>query len=110
MDIKPGTTTDLGPGLSCSLGPDARANRKLEWVDLAALALSTDRLQHGVVSTFRIELADQIEDLVAKETDCCGSWLDAAIDRADGLLRLELTSSKPEGRAAIHRLSGLANE
>lgn len=110
MDTKPGNTANLGAGLICTLTDEGRADRMLEWADLQAVALSSERLTEGVASTFRVELADEIEDLVAREAGCCGSWLDATIVSVDTVLRLEVTSSNPEGQVAIHRFSGLANE
>jgi hypothetical protein len=95
------------PPVVCMLSIGARADRELEWSDLAGLALTSERLDNGIVSTFPLGLADAIDDLVEREQQCCGSWLDASVAAMVDSVRLELTTSNPEGVALIMSMAGV---
>lgn len=92
--------------LTCTLDAVSQAHRRLEWADLAALALSSEHLADGVASTFPLEIGDAVLDLVAREERCCGSWLAATTQQVDGVIRLTITSEQPEGQATIKRVAG----
>lgn len=94
------------PPITCTLTTRELAQRSLQWGDLGPLALERTELENGVRSTYPLDMATPIERLAAAETDCCGSWLDISIDRAD-VVELELTTENPEGLAIIRRMSGL---
>ncbi|MGI9611962.1 MAG: hypothetical protein ACR2QO_03560 [Acidimicrobiales bacterium] len=96
----------LGYSQGCTLEPGARDARELEWSDLGSLALSTERIEHGIASTFPRELQAQIEDLASRELDCCGSWLNISITIAGEAVRLELTTSSADGRALLDSIAG----
>lgn len=97
------------PAIVCTLKPKELATRRLEWSDLSALAVSFEQLPNGVASSYPLELRDDIEDLVDRERSCCGSWMDSALGEVHGLLRLELTTSNPDGVAVIHAMTSTAD-
>lgn len=94
---------------TCTLGPDDRSARELEWSDLGSVAVSTEQIEHGIASTFPLDLYSQIEDLANREYECCGSWLDSSITIAGDLVRLELTTSSIDGRALLDSMTGYGN-
>lgn len=96
------------PPVVCTLSVGGRAERGLEWSDLAALSLTSERIEGGVASTYPLDLADKIEDLANREITCCGSWLDIASSRGDDMIRIELTTTNPEGLEMIASIAGLS--
>lgn len=82
--------------------------RELEWSDLAALSLTSERISNGVTSTYPRDLAASIEDLVERETGCCGTWLDAKATVDGDVLRISLTTASPEGLSMLVEMAGLA--
>jgi hypothetical protein len=100
------TTEESVPPVVCTLSSRERAERGLEWSDLAALSLTSEHIEGGVVSTFPLSLADKIDDLANRETNCCGTWLDVSATRLADVVRLELTTSNPDGLAMIMSIAG----
>jgi hypothetical protein len=94
------------PAVACTLTTKARAERGLEWADLAALALSHQVLPNGVRSTYELSQAEGIENLVGRELECCGSWLELRLDRDGGAIQLTATTSSPEGVDVIRSALG----
>ena len=90
----------------CTLGPTDRSDQEQEWVDLQALALSTERIDGGVTSTFPLQLAARVEDLARREEACC-NWLACTVDRTPDGVRLRVTTTASEGVAVIEHLAGL---
>lgn len=99
-----GTTDD---SLTCTLSDAARAERKLEWADLGALKLTSERIGDGVASTFPLSMLEAIEDLASRELGCCGSWLGISTSVVADVVRLELTTTNPDGLATILAMSGV---
>lgn len=99
---------ELGQQLTCTLDATAQSHRRLEWADLCALALSSERVTNGVVSTFPLELADDVVDLATREGTCCSSWLTATTQRVGSVIRLSITSEDCNGQATIHRIAGVS--
>lgn len=95
------------PPIVCTLSAAELAERGLEWSDLGPLALTSERIDGGIASTYPLEIADQVEDLANRESSCCGTWLSAAVSRVDGVVRLELTTANPDGLAIIVSMAGL---
>ncbi len=91
--------------LACSLANDNAAQQALEWADLGRHAVATERLEGGVAMTFRIDLADAVEDLAAREAECCG-FLSLATTRNANTVRLEITSDHPDAYLVIEALAG----
>lgn len=99
--------TNEAPPVVCTLSLGKRAVQQLEWSDLAPLALTREAVDGGVVSTYPLALADQIEELAAREISCCGSWLAIRHERRHDDLRIELTTHNADGVAMIRSFSGL---
>lgn len=97
------------PPVVCTLTIDKLAEQKLEWSDLAPLALSREDIAGGTASTYPLKLADKIEDLAEREISCCGSWLTIAHERHDDHLALRLTTTNPEGVDLIRSFSEVAS-
>ncbi|MGI9599125.1 MAG: hypothetical protein ACR2QK_23375 [Acidimicrobiales bacterium] len=95
------------PPVVCTLDPKQREARQIEWSDVGALALSTERLADGIVATFAPELAADIEALAARELSCCGTWLNIETRRRPDAIELELTTSNPDGLDMINRMAGV---
>lgn len=93
------------PPVVCTLTIGKRAERQLEWSDLRDLALSSETIDGGVASTYPLALADKIDDLASRESSCCGSWLQISTDRNGEHVRLEVTTTNPEGVEIIRSIS-----
>ena len=91
--------------LACSLANDNAAQQALEWADLGRHAVATERLEGEVAMTFRIDLADAVEELAAREAECCG-FLSLATTRNANTMRLEITSDHPDAYLVIEALAG----
>ena len=95
------------PPVVCTLTRQALTERVLAWHDLAALAITAERIESGVASTYPLDLHVAIVDLAEREHDCCGSWLDAEVIVEGQHVRLELTTVNPNGLPMIRQMSGL---
>ncbi len=102
--------TDVVPPVVCTLVGGELPTRNLEWNDVAELSLTAEATESGVVSTYPIEIADQIEDLCNREIGCCGSWLDIKTSRLDDVIRLQITTSNPDGLGIIRSIAGLTSD
>jgi len=102
------TEQEAAPPLVCTLSPAELMTRGLEWGDLRDLAVSTERIEGGVGSTYPIEWAVAVEDLANRESSCCGSWLNTATSRTSDQIRLELTTANPDGVDLIVSMVGPA--
>ena len=91
--------------IACSLTTDEAAAQLLDWANLQSQVVSSERLEHGVAMTLPIELADSVEDLAAREAQCC-SFLSIATSRRHDLVRLEITSEDPNAAGVIEMLTG----
>lgn len=96
----------LESAVVCTLGVDDRAERRLEWTDLGALALTSDRIEGGVATTYPTDVAEAVEDLAQRESNCCGSWLSANTERMGDVVRLEITTENPDGLSLILKMAG----
>jgi hypothetical protein len=112
MNTDPSTTAspEASPGtrppVVCTLTTREMAGQKLEWTDIAAIALRRQRIKNGVTSYFALENAGAVEDLARREQSCCGSWLHIETSREGGELRLQLTSTNPDGLGIIMSMAG----
>lgn len=91
----------------CTLDDDQLKQQGLEWSDLRALSLSSERIDGGVASTYPLELFDRVQDLANRESSCCGTWLAVGVSQTDDVVRLELTTQNPDGLAVIAAMAGL---
>jgi hypothetical protein len=55
--------------------------------------------------TFGADLIESVEDLAAREAECC-SFLSIATIRSDDSIRLEITSEDPNASGVIEMLTG----
>ena len=100
------TRADIVPDVACTLSTKGRSAQVLEWVDLAKRAIDSTEVAGGVASTFPVELAAELEDLVDREVSCCGTWLDLTLTRSGDTVRLELTTANPDGLALVRSIAG----
>ncbi|MFV1990027.1 MAG: hypothetical protein ACC652_04730 [Acidimicrobiales bacterium] len=101
---------DVVPPVVCTLVDGELSTRGLEWNDVGALSLTAEGIESGVVTTYPIEIADQIEDLCNREIGCCGSWLNIETSRLDQAIRVEITTSNPDGLGIIRSIAGLTSD
>lgn len=101
------TSAEIVPPVVCTLAIGRIGPQQLEWTDVATHAVTRVAIAGGAESTFPLDLADQIEELAAREMACCGSWLEISHERIGDALRLRLTTTNPEGVALIRSMSGL---
>ena len=94
--------------IACSLSTDEAAVQLLDWANLHSQVVATERLEHGFAMTFSVELADSVEDLAAREAECC-SFLSIETSRIDDLVRLEITSDDPSAYPVIELLTAAAS-
>ncbi|MFV1962721.1 MAG: hypothetical protein ACC658_12930 [Acidimicrobiia bacterium] len=91
--------------IACSLPLREAASQALEWTDLHRHVVSTEQLPGGLAVTYRTEVADVVEELVAREASCC-RWLSLSTSRnADGI-KVELASDNPDAWPVIQLLAG----
>jgi hypothetical protein len=100
-------TNEAPPPVVCTLSLGKLGAQQLEWSDLAPLALTREAVDGGAESTYPLALADQIEELAAREIDCCGTWLSIEHERGPDELRIKLTTRNVDGVAIIRSFSGL---
>jgi hypothetical protein len=94
--------------VACSLSTDEGAVQLLDWANLRGHVVTTDRIEHGVAMTFGADLVESVEDLAAREAECC-SFLSIATIRSDDSIRLEITSHNPDAGAVIDMLVGASS-
>ncbi len=98
-------STSTPPPVVCTLTLGKRAERELEWSDVAELAIDTTKIPGGIEATFPANLTDQLRDLVDRETACCGTWLTSTLTTDGDLIRLSLTTENPEGLKLISAMA-----
>lgn len=91
--------------IACALPDGDGAAQALEWDDLKPLATARERFHDGVAMTFPIDLAERVEDLAAREAECCG-FLSITTTRSAAAVRLEITTDRPDARVVIDALAG----
>lgn len=107
------STTEPVPPVVCTLTRKELVVRGLEWSDLSDLALTSEAIDGGVASTYPAELTDKLADLVNREMSCCGTWMNSTVEQLGATehrgktVRLELTTTNPDGLDLIRRIAGL---
>lgn len=89
----------------CTLPEDQIAGQTLEWTEMHKHVLRTEKLATGLALTFDVGLADSIEDLAVRESQCC-AFLSITTTRDDTELRLEITSDDPAAMPVIEMIAG----
>lgn len=92
--------------IACSLPLREAAKQAGEWTDLHSQTVASEPIDGGHVVEYPIELADQVEDLVAREAACC-AWLSLSTSRKPRTIRLELHSDNPDAGPVIKALIGV---
>jgi hypothetical protein len=97
--------TGAGP-VACTLAAAARAARIDSWKQLAGRAM-TQRAQtaRGLRVSFHAGLGieDSLRQLAAVESECC-SWATWTVERHDGEVVLDVSSTTEEGIATLHSM------
>lgn len=92
--------------VACTL-PGEEANRQVgRWAYLQAATLISELVDGGVAMTFPIGMAEDVEDLAARERSCCG-FLTITTTRDADRVRLEITSENPAAAPVIESLTGV---
>ena len=91
--------------IACTLPRADSARQALEWQRLQQEALSHSPIDGGVADEYPAELRPLLEDLVRRESACCG-FLDFALTSTPTLLRLDVTSTDPAAEPVIGLLAG----
>lgn len=92
--------------IACSLPLREAASQAGEWHELHGCALSVEEVEQGISVVYPIELATQVEHLVAREAACC-EWLSLDTQIEGRGIRVQLTSANPEARQVIEALVGV---
>jgi hypothetical protein len=91
--------------VACSLTTADAARQALEWTDLRRHAITIEARAGGAAMTFALDLADDVEDLAAREAACC-AFLSITTNRMADVVRLEITSDDPDAHTVIEALAG----
>ena len=92
--------------IACSLPLRDAAEQAGEWNDLFGHAVGFHEVPGGIHVRYPLELAEQVENLVAREQACC-AWLTLESSRSDGEVHVTLTSANPESGPVIQALVGI---
>jgi len=98
--------TDVEP-VACTLNHEQAEDQLLEWVDLQDRATAVVSLDDGVAMSLPASLANDIEDLVRRESACC-AFLSITTSIDEDVLTLEIRSPNPDALPVIMALSGVA--
>jgi len=90
--------------IACSLPIRDAASQVGEWTDLHQQVISAEETTDGLVVTYPADLADAVEDLVARESACC-AWLSLSTIRTDDGVQVTLASDDPDAGLVIRELA-----
>ena len=91
--------------LACTLTATDAAGQLNEWEELQRHLLRSETVEGGTALIFDVALAERVEDLAAREVECCG-FLSVTTSRSGEELRLDVTSEDPEAAPVIALLTG----
>lgn len=100
------TESDPPIPVACTLSADRARFQVQEWVDLQALATSTQATRSGASMVFPSSLAPTVEDLARRERTCCGFLTITTVLVGDELT-LEITTADREALPVIAALTGV---
>jgi len=106
MDSAPDQRVDATVPIVCTLTTKEAAKQGLEWTDLRGRASTVSAITAGARMTFPASMAAQVEDLAARERDCCNFLTIVTSVEAD-TLTMEVTSANPDGIPVIALLAGI---
>lgn len=93
--------------VACSIPLAEAGAQAVGWRDLSSKAQTAERIEGGVAMTFDDDLVATIDDLVAKEAECC-DFLSITTEHADGTIRLVIAADRPGVSETIENLLGLS--
>ena len=76
----------------------------LEWATLHEVALDVTPIGGGVRVELPAHLYESVADLVSREQECCGGWLDLSLARKFDRLELTATSRTRHGEMVIQEM------
>ena len=82
----------------------------LEWATLHEVALDVALIGGGVRVELPAHLYESVADLVSREIECCGNWLELSLARKFDRLDLTLISKTEAGVTDIRSLVGLRTD
>ena len=85
---------------ACSLGPADAVHRVSSWNEVCRLASSAERTDTGAVVEFPSSLKSRVDELISLERICC-PFLSFRTELDGGTLRVSISSSDADGRAAL---------
>ncbi len=91
----------------CSLSSNEEVSRRLEWSQLLEVVMEIHEVANGVVLDLAADRYGDVIDLVDRELECCGSWLELSVERREKLILLTATSDEADGLTAIRSMVGL---
>jgi hypothetical protein len=93
----------------CTLTSSQAGDRLTEWSDLQHVATSIETLPDGVRFHLPAEHADEAQELVDRESQCC-LFLEIEIADQGESIEMTITSPNPDGVPVVHLFAGLANQ
>ena len=97
-----GCVTDDIP-IACKLDATEAREQIHRWRKVGAGLITCESAPGGVVMSFHGSVADDVRAVAAIEAECC-EFLDLAVRDVGNQVRLEITSSQPEGMPVIELL------
>jgi hypothetical protein len=95
------------PSIVCTLTTRDAAGRVLEWADLRRHAIDVVRIADGVAITLPAHIRAEVDDLAAREAECCRFLSLVTVARGE-LVELHITTKNPDGRGVIDLVAGSA--
>ncbi len=82
-------------------------NWRLEWSNVWEIAADVHPIRGGVRLVLPALHYNEIVDLVNREMQCCGSWLEMNLVRQDDVIILDTIASTDQGQSILRALVGL---
>lgn len=83
--------------------------RCLEWEQLLELIVEFHELGNGVVVDLPANRYEDVVDLIDREVESSGEWLNLSLGRKENVILLTATSENPDGHSLIRSMMGLAS-
>ena len=87
--------------VECSLDAASLEKQSLEWSQLADIALDRRSAEAGVRVTVPRSLLSEVEELVARERECWGSWMKIDVATLGAVIEISLTTANEDGVAFL---------
>ena len=96
--------------VDCTLDLRTQQTQALEWATVHEVALDVAPIGGGVRVELPAHLYESVADLVSREIECCGNWLELSLARKFDRLDLTLISKTESGVTDIRSLVGLRTD